>query len=115
MENFVDLWKALKEADESEQENLVIPSGTETVSTKMIPNKSVLKSVTVPEGVREIGPFAFKGCVNLEKVVLPKSIEKIDIKAFDGCDKVTIHIPREAKVKAYPSDVEFLKKHVKYK
>ena len=74
--------------------DMVIPEGTERISSIAFANYAALKSVTVAGSVKEIGSSAFANCGNLALVKLEEGVEQLKMSAFASCRKLsTLHFP----------------------
>ena len=86
---------AKKKLHETQKENntLVIPKGTKSVTKRLIGDlckeknieREDVSKIIITDDVSYIGSFAFDGCLNLTSVTIPDSIKCIGNSAFISC------------------------------
>ena len=77
-----------------------------------------LESVNLPDKLGRIPSNCFKNCTSLKEIFIPDSVSTIGSNAFEGCDNIVIKFNRRDssnQLRISKADVEFLKKHIKYK
>lgn len=82
-----------------DDENLIIPDGTNEISSYAFQNNRQIKSVTMPDCVKKIGNGVFYNCENLHDVTFSNNIRIIPKEAFYSCKSLTsISIPEGVEV-----------------
>lgn len=81
-------------------------------------NCALLESVDLPNKLGRIPSNCFRNCLSLKEIFIPDSVATIGSNAFAGCDNIVIKFNRRDssnQLRISKADVEFLKKHIKYK
>ena len=69
--------------------NIIIKSGTVSISPRAFYECSGLSSITIPSSVTSIGGYAFSGCTSLKSVDIPVGVTSIENGTFSGCSSLT--------------------------
>lgn len=69
--------------------NIIIKSGTVSISPLAFYECSGLSSITIPSSVTSIGGYAFSGCTSLKSVDIPVGVTSIENGTFSGCSSLT--------------------------
>ena len=77
----------------NEVNDLIIPNGVTSISSRTFRGFRGLTSVTIPNSVKEIGIEAFTGCQGLTSVTIPKSVTSVGVASFSECGLTSIVIP----------------------
>ena len=70
----------------NEVNDLIIPNGVTSISSRTFRGFRGLTSVTIPNSVKEIGIEAFTGCQGLTSVTIPKSVTSVGVASFSECN-----------------------------
>ena len=80
-------------------ESIIIPGSVTSIVPFTFYQCKKLKTVRFSEGTKRICSWAFKDCIELHDVYLSSSIMDISNDAFDGCENVTLHNPKEFRLR----------------
>lgn len=89
---------------ESDLEEIIIPSNVKVIGIKAFCTCESLTSVTIEDGCTIIGDYAFMYCEQLEEIYIPKSVTTIMNDVFYGCDKLVIHCEEDSAAAKYADD-----------
>ena len=68
---------------------IIIKSGTVSISDGAFSGCTGLTSLTIPNSVTSIGSSAFSYCTGLSSITIPNSVTSIGVEAFFGCTGLT--------------------------
>ena len=71
-------------------EDVVIPSGLQTIEYDAFKNCEYIREMSLPDGVTSIGDGAFCGCYALNSVDFGNSLVTIGVDAFSACESLKI-------------------------
>ena len=77
--------RRLYNEDDTEIQDLTIPTGVGMISSGAFAGCSSLKSLVIPNGLEYVGYSAFADCENLATVVIPNTVKGIGDEAFANC------------------------------
>lgn len=86
---------------ESDLEEIIIPSNISVIGIKAFCTCESLTSVTIDDGCTIIGDYAFMYCDNLEEIFIPASVTTIMHDVFHDCDKLTIFCKKGSEAEKY--------------
>ena len=92
------------EIDDSAAENsnineLILPSSISIIGKLAFSNSSKLKNVVLPVGLKMICSYAFFNCSSLTNLNIPSTVEVIGLRTFAHCLKIfSISIPESTKI-----------------
>ena len=101
---------------DSNLRSVKMESGVKTIEAQCFEGCKSLEVVDLSDTIENIPSEAFADCINLKRLFLPDSIKTIGNNAFKNCDDIEIvaNFRVKDKIKARKSDLEFLKKHLKF-
>lgn len=86
---------------ESDLEEIVIPSNISVIGIKAFCTCESLKRVTIENGCTIIGDHAFMYCDNLREIHIPESVTTIMNDVFFGCENLTIFCKKGSEAEKY--------------
>lgn len=86
---------------ESDLEEIVIPSSIKVIAIKAFCTCESLKRVIIEDGCTIIGDYAFMYCDSLEEIFIPASVTTIMNDVFYNCDKLTIFCKKGSEAERY--------------
>ena len=69
----------------SNLDNIIIPTGVNTIGERSFSGCSSLINIQIPEGIISIGHQAFSNCIVLVNISIPMSVISIGDSVFSGC------------------------------
>lgn len=87
--------------EESELEEIIIPSNIKVIGVKAFCFCESLKRVTIEDGCTIIGDAAFMYCDELKEIFIPASVTTIMNDVFYDCNKLTIFCKKGSEAEKY--------------